>query len=303
VSASAAQVIAAALADGSCHVGSGAGRVDYPHCFNIVTLSELLAQFAGVLTGLTFAALALLAERFAGGGGDALRRRRRSIDDTLVLFCAAFVSFAIATYLFSSAAGEMRPQGRASFLAFCASLALSVALQQLFVGLVRLVDHLGFDQAARFTAGVYSHGVLPVVFVYMSVTAVDSAGLYKSESEAWSTPLAYGCLLLIVLLVARTLQPTGNTHGRERASVMLPTVVSVLLTVVAAITAAVWAEQLYTAAAPDGVYLAFVTLLFLVTVLFHARVRGYFSLTRLVLDDARSRWTRRRRRVHRQRSP
>lgn len=285
-------MIGVALANGSCHVGSGDARVDYPHCFDIVALSELLAQFAGVLTGLTFAALALLAGRFAGGG-DARRRQGQSIDDTLVLFCAAFVSFTIATYLFSSAASEMRPQGRAAFLAFCASLALVLALQQLFVGLVRLVDHLGFDRAARFTAGVYSYGVLPVVFVYMSVTAVESAGQQKSESAAWSTPLAYGCALLVLLTVGRTLQPTASGRVPRHASVMLPAVVSVCLTVLAAIAAAVWAERIYTAAVPDGVYLAFVLLLFLATLLFHACVRGYVSVTRMALDAARARRPRR----------
>lgn len=279
----------AVLADGSCRVASGAASVDYPHCFSLVTESGLLAQFSGVLTGLTFTVLTVLVG--LAGRGRAHKQERRSLDDTLVLFFAAFVSFAIATYLFASAASEIRPEGRASFLSFCASLALAMALQQLFVGLVRLVDHLGFDRAASFTAGVFSHGILLVIFVYMSLTAVDSAGLHKREAQAWSTPLAYGCVLLVVLVVARTLQPTTRTPDREGASVMLPAGVSVLLTVVAAITAAIWAEQAYTAAVADGVYFAFMVLLFLVSLLFHARVRPFFSLTRLVLDDSRTRWT------------
>jgi hypothetical protein len=283
---------AAALAEGSCSVGAGADRITYPHCFNIVMDAGLLAEFSGVLAGLTFTAVAVLAGRFGGREDASEHGRQPSVEDTLILFLSAFVSFTIATYLFTSAAGEVHPEGRAAFIAFCASLALSIALEQLLVGLVRLVDHLGFERAARFTAFTYSHAVLPVIFVYMALTAVDLSGLRLSAAEAWSTPLAYGCIALCACLVLWTLRPgprAGESHRGHESSVMLPAVSSSLAVVVAAIAAAVWAEQDYTAAAPEEAFMTFIVVLFLVTLLHHHRVQGYFSVNQLAMD-----WIRRR---------
>ena len=74
------------------------------------------------MTGLTLAVRALLTSR-------------KARENALIVLLSAFLSFTLARYLYTVGGAEPRTDGRQVFLSFCASISLSVATIQLFLGL------------------------------------------------------------------------------------------------------------------------------------------------------------------------
>jgi hypothetical protein len=292
-----------AVIAGACDVAQSGTTTQYPHCFNLLIDSSLLAQFAGVLTGLIFAAIAIVAGGRSGSGDADDPTERSRIGATLVMFLAAFLSLAIATYLFVGAAADVHPYGRATFIAFSASLALVIGLEQLFVGIVRLVEHLALTDATRFAAGLFAYGAVFLIFVYMGITAVDSAGLLKTESHAWVSPMGIGTGVLFVLLVVwigyltwtddvDQLPAPGNQTSTqvsqaevarkmpaERHTDLLKRLAaaSVGSVVIYALAAAYWGERGDNAAFPAMGYFVLMVILFLTTALYCLLIRAYLT--------------------------
>jgi hypothetical protein len=250
-------VAAASAAVDSCRVGPVDDRVTYAHCFSLTGDAGQLAHFAGVLTGLTFTALALLAR---SGGED--QQERPAGRKTLLLLLSSFFSFAVTTYLLTIVVAEIRSDGRAASLSFCASLVLVLALMQLFVGVAYLVDHLAFS-AAEFAADLARFvGALAIVFIGM--TAVDGAGMTKSESAAWHTPVAYLCAVLIVSGIGYLiLLSVVWKHVRPRFLDERPALVAGIAaasTMLYTLTSAYWSERRYTDNMPAWIYGLFMVL-------------------------------------------
>lgn len=288
---------------GGCDVGQSGSVTSYPHCFNLIADSSLLAQFSGVLAGLIFAAIAIVAGS-RGGSSDVENPGERSrIGATLVMFLAAFVSFAVATYLFIGAAADVHPYGRATLVAFCASLALVIGLEQLFVGIVRLVEHLALVDATSFAAGLFAYGAVFLIFVYMGITAVDSAGLRKTESHAWLSPMGIGMCVLLVLLVVwigYLVRSQDNRQGRVLDTEESPAqprddmagqaspddhagllrrvaAASVGSVVVYALVAAYWGERGDSAAFPALGYFVLMVVLLITTAFYCLLIRDYLN--------------------------
>lgn len=235
-----------------------------PHCFNLVESAGRLAQFAGVLTALTFTAVIFLTGREPG----------EHPGHTVILFLSAFLNLAIATYLFASAAAEELPDRRAVFEAFLASLVLSIAILHLFLGIAQLVHDRGFSEVEGFAVRLATWVVGPVIFVFMSLTAVDAAGLHEKEHLAWGSPLGIGCIVLAVTLVAFVVWGSPTDRTRKQITGARWSAFSIAVVVIACGLSAVWAERGIKASAPASVYLTLMALLSLSALGYSAQLKA-----------------------------
>jgi hypothetical protein len=236
-------------------------RCEYPHCFSLVGSASRLGEFAGVLTALTFSAIIFLAGR----------DKRDRTENTLILLFAAFVGMAIATYLFSGAASEERPGGRAAFETFCASLAFAAALLPLFLGVSQLMRDREFSNVALFAARLSNWVVAPVMFAFMSLTAVSARALYATEETAWLSVLGVSSGLLFAILLLWIFKGPLIPRIEEHLSrwVALPVGVVIL----ASILSALWGERGSQATAPTAGYLVLIFVLFLATASFSSALK------------------------------
>lgn len=117
------------------------------------------------------------------------------------MLVAAFVSLATAAYLYSQVAAEEGVGPRTAFEVFCASLAFSVALQLLFLGIVQLMRDSKYKSAATFTARVSKWFVGPTIFAFLSTTAVGAVELNASGLEAYQSAIGRICIALFLILL------------------------------------------------------------------------------------------------------
>jgi hypothetical protein len=233
-------------------------RCAYPHCFNLVDSSKALGGFSGTLTALTFTAMIFLAGRERG--------QHPGVERTLVVFLGAFASMVVATYLYSGAASEELPGGRAAVEAFVASLAFSCALLQLFLGIAQLMADRDFGGVVMFARRLADWVVGMLIFGFMGSTAVSAAGLFKNESAAWDSLLGIGCVAMFVLLFGWVLG--GPRAGKDRESTRRPTAIqawaafNIAIVIVAAALTLAWGERGSRASLPEWAYLGMMALLF-----------------------------------------
>ena len=230
-----------------------------------------LGEFTGVLTALTFTAIIFLA--------DHKRNDHPRVEDTLIMFLAAFISLAVATYLFTGAAAEEHQDYRAAFEAFCASLALSISLLLLFLGIAQLMRDQRFETVARFAAGAGKWVVTLIVFVFMSLTAINGVGLHLAPSQEFSSAVSIGCALLFIALLVWMLALARSSRlqvwakrgwpGPTRWAIFSLTIVGVMSVLTAA-----WSERSTAASMPAVGYLALMTMLFLAAAGYVAQLTG-----------------------------
>jgi hypothetical protein len=226
----------------------------YRHCFNVIASTNELGAFAGVLTALTFSAIIFLAGR--------KKEEQPDLEDTLILLFAAFVTMAIATYLYSSASAEEGPKPRSAFLAFCAGLALSTALLLLFLGIVQLIRDGGFREAHQFASKMARWVVGPVIFLFMLVTAVGAHSVNQNTPHAWNSALGFASPILFLALLAwvrlgRSSTKPDTTRKLRRWWIRL----TVGIGLVAVALTALWGEAEAHAAIPTAGYLVLILLL------------------------------------------
>jgi len=225
-----------------------------PNCFSIVRAADEFTKLTGSLAAFTFAALTFLVGRTA---------ERSKLEDTIVMFVAAFVSLVVTSFLYERLAAEELVRGRAEALYFFGSLAFVVAVVQLFLGLTRLLMRLDYKAAAKFMRGV-SVAFIPIItFGFMSITAVDAYGFQSSESDAWlhSGIGLEAFAMFAALAVVIAWRTTRWIHATEPLPVHDRRVVacawsSVGFLAVITTAAATISELDVTAALPQPVYMA-----------------------------------------------
>jgi uncharacterized membrane protein YeiB len=238
------------------------GHCALPHCFDLAVSGERLGEFSAILTALTFSAIIFLADRRPRG--------ERNHEDTQIMLLAAFVSLATAAYLFSGVAAEEGEGARTAFEAFCASLALSIALQLLFLGIVQLMRYREYRSATTFTARVSKWFVGPTIFAFMSATAVGAVELYASSSAAYQSDTAYICIGLFGSLVLWMGLITLPWPGRNWMRALRPTAGQwaggcIGIVGLASVLTLIWAEVPRSDAMPAFAYAGFMTLLLVAT--------------------------------------
>jgi hypothetical protein len=162
-------------------------------CYDYIEASGRVAQLTGVLTALTFTAIIFLASREEA--------ERKQDEQTLVTFIAAFISLAVSTYIYDAAASEERVGGRGAFVNFAASLVFAIAIQQVLLGLTRLVAQRSFSRAASFATEISAEIFALIVFGFLAITAIDGAGQQKSQHDAFVSPVGVTSAVLFVALV------------------------------------------------------------------------------------------------------
>jgi hypothetical protein len=242
-----------------------------PHCFSLTVSASRLGEFTGVLTALTFTAIIFLA--------DHKRNDHPRVEDTLIMFLAAFIALAVATYLFTGAAAEERQDYRAAFEAFCASMALSISLLLLFLGIAQLMRDQRFGTVARFAAGAGKWVVTLIVFLFMSLTAINGVGLYLPLSQEFSSAVAFGCGLLLIMLLGWIIALASSSSlqrwskrgwpGPTRWATLALAMIGVLT-----VLTAVWSEQGTATSMPGVGYLALMTMLFFAAAGYVAQLTG-----------------------------
>lgn len=246
-----------------------------PHCFNLAQSAGRLCEFAAVLTALTFSAIIFLAGRD--------RQKHRSLEDTLIMFLAAFISLALATYLFTAVAAEENASYRAAFESFSASLALSIALQLLFLGITQLMRDHEFLGVARFTAGAGQWVVALTIFLFMSLTAINAVGLYWSTNKEFESMIAWACTVMSVVLVLWLIGLATIPRLRVLAQKKMPATawgaIQLGLVSGAGVLSALWAEQGSDTGFPQVGFLALMVLLLGVTMIFATQLRAAVQLT------------------------
>lgn len=253
------------------HVGTCA----LPHCFSLVASGENLGAFAAVLTAFTFPAIIFLARKDGDEDG---------LGETQILFLAAFVSLATTTYLFSGVAAEEREGYRAAFEAFVASLVLSVSLQLLILGITQLMRHHAFDSTTRFAAYANNLFVGPLIFAFMTATAVNGVELHASSSQAYQSVTFFVCLgfaavlavwMAASYLIYRVCRPTTVCPS---ASTWAAGIIGI--TALASGFTLVWAEVKPDHAMPASVYLGFMALLLVATMGYSLQLTAIGAMTR-----------------------
>jgi uncharacterized membrane protein YeiB len=237
------------------------GQCNLPHCFDLTVSGERLGEFAAILTALTFTAIIFLADQPHKG--------KRHHEETQIMLLAAFVALATAAYLFSGVAAEEGEGPRTAFEAFCASLALSIALQLLFLGIVQLMRYRKYRSATTFTARVSKWFVGPTIFAFMSATAVGAVELYASSSAAYRSTTSYICGGLFVTL-AFWMWLITQPRGRDRLTAIRPTAAQwaggcIGIVAIASVLTLVWAEVPRGDAMPAFAYVGFMVLLLIAT--------------------------------------
>jgi hypothetical protein len=233
------------------------------HCFSLVESSGHYAQFAGVLTGLTFAALIFVASRDASHGN----RQQAG----LILLIVAFFALATSTYLFAAVASEEGVTGkRVAFEAFCAALVLAIAILHLFLGVAHSMLVAGLGEAAVFAARLAGWAISLVVFAFITETAVDASGVALSEPAAWNTFLSWGCVALASALAlwqasSRWTMPQANWLTERRWATF-----SLAIVLISAALSGIWAERGIGSGMPEGGYFCLIGLLFASTIGFCA---------------------------------
>jgi|GEM_PF-6283937 len=238
------------------------GECELLHCFSLTISAERLGEFAGILTALTFAGMIFLADRRPD--------KHPRIEDTLIMFVAAFISLAVATYLFTGAAAEEVQSFRAAFESFCASMALSIALQLLLLGIAQLMRDHEFPGVARFAAGVGKWVAALIIFGFMSLTAISAAGLMKPTSQEFDSAVAIGVAVFAVTLIVWMLflSTLPRLRNRFREGWPGPTrwakFCLIIISIVSVLTA-IWAERSASTSMAEAGYLALMALLLLAT--------------------------------------
>ena len=234
----------------------------------MVASGSRLGELAAVLTALTFTAVIFLAGRDG---------RQHALESSQVLLFAAFVALATATYLFSGVAAEELPGARAAFEAFCASLALSLALQLLFLGVVQLMRDHDFESATQFAALVGTWFVGPIIFVFMCATAITGVGLYASSAAAYRSGTGLACIGFCFFLLVWMLGSYALYRRPLKRRVPWPTAAQwaggvIGVVAIASVLTLVWAEVNWDEGMPATVYLGLMALLLLATMGYSARL-------------------------------
>lgn len=225
------------------------------HCFSLVESSGHYAQFAGVLTGLTFAALIFVASR-EGPHGDKQQ-------DGLILLIVAFFALATSTYLFAAVASEEGVAGkRVAFEAFGAALVLAIAVLHLFLGVAHSMLVAGLGEAATFAARLAGWAISLVVFAFIAETAVDASGVALAEHAAWNTFLGWGCVALALALVLWQAKNQWTTSQLDWLTERRWATFSLTIVLISAALSGIWAERGIGAGMPEGGYFALILLLF-----------------------------------------
>jgi hypothetical protein len=236
---------------------------ELPHCFSITTSADGLSVFAGVLTALTFSAVVFLLGRD--------QRHRSELPSTIILFTAAFVSLILSTYLYTDAAAEEAASLRAAAVSFAASIALGIAILQLFLGLAHLVQRHG---ASTFLVRVASWFIGPAVFYFLMATAVNAWGLEMTSSAEWHSALAHGTELLLAMWIFAAVQPWPLPRC---ATLVTWATLSLVAVAIATFFVGYWGEEEPHAAPPAAAYFGAMTILLLVGL-------GYSSLLRRLIE-------------------
>src|SRR5262249_23635536 len=152
---------------------AAAGSCATTHCFDFLHAAPEFSKLTSGLAAITFAGLTFLVARTAD---------RERLEDTIVMFAAAFLSLVVPTFLYGRLSGEELPGRRGQALYFAGSLVFVLGVLQLFLGLTRLLMRLGFRQASTFMRGVSVAFIPPVSFVFLLITAVDAYAGDRSEA-------------------------------------------------------------------------------------------------------------------------
>lgn len=224
------------------------------NCFSILKAADEFTKLTGSLAAFTFAALTFLVGRTT---------ERSRLEDTIVMFVAAFVSLVVTSFLYERLVAEELAQGRAEALYFFGSLAFVLAVLQLFLGLTRLLMRLDFKISAKFMRGVSVVFIPLVAFVFLAVTAVDAYGFQKTERAAWFHtklgPEVLGAFAALLVLVGwrswRSLSPIKTLPGHD-ARVVRCAWSSVFILGVITTAAAVMSELGHATTLPEPVYMA-----------------------------------------------
>lgn len=225
------------LAAGDQHLRRGCAL---PHCFNVATSAGRLSEFAGVLTALTFSAIVFLLDR--------KRVERAKLRSTVILFTTAFVSLIFATYLYTDGAAEELPSFRAAAVSFAASVALGVALLQLFLGIAHMVREQG---DSTFFVRLACWFVGPTIFYFLMASAVNAWGLEMASRAEWHSPLARGTEILLTIWLFGALLP-WPVFQCMRLKVWAT--VSVVAVGVATLFVGYWGEEARFAPVSPGAY-------------------------------------------------
>jgi len=225
-------------------------------CFDYIASSGRLAQLTGVLTALTFTAIIFLAGRE--------RSERDQVEQTLVTFLAAFISLAVATFLYANAASEEQLGGRGAFVNFCASIVFAIAIQLVLLGITRLVSQGGYDDATSFAASVSAESMALIVFSLLSLTAIDAAGLRRTRHDAFVSSLAIACAVLLAVLIGRVIRMSRRRESSADADGEVRRFATRMIVFMSVVTVAsgVAFELDYNIRVPDWVYFVFIMLLF-----------------------------------------
>jgi hypothetical protein len=228
----------------------------------LVVSGERLGELAAVLTALTFPAIIFLAHRNGEKGG---------LGETQIMFLAAFVSLATATYLFSGVAAEEREGARVAFEAFTASLVLSVSLQLLLLGITQLMRNHAFDSTTRFAAHASNFFVGPIIFAFMTSTAVNGVELFAPSAQAYQSMTFFVCagfaaaLVLWMIGCYLVYRQIDQHRVKIRPSATAWAAGVLAIVAIASGFTLVWAEVTWNHAMPASIYVGFMALLLVVT--------------------------------------
>jgi hypothetical protein len=170
-------------------------------CFDITKASGYYSQMAGVLAGFAFAAIILLIQSQPLGQPN--QQQRANLQKVLISFITAFLGLVITTFLYAVVSGEEVMAPRAMTLGFVSSIAFSIAVLDLFYGVVWLFKAWDMGDIAT-TSGRIAGFVLPlIVYTYMGVTALDMLAVAEGKRVTgtwifWFT-IALGPMLFLIV--------------------------------------------------------------------------------------------------------
>jgi len=170
-------------------------------CFDITKASGYYSQMAGVLAGFAFAAIILLIQSQPLGQPN--QQQRANLQKVLISFITAFLGLVITTFLYAVVSGEEVMAPRAMTLGFVSSIAFSIAVLDLFYGVVWLFKAWDMGDIAT-TSGRIAGFVLPlIIYIYMGVTALDMLAVAEGQRVTgtwifWFT-IALGPILFLIV--------------------------------------------------------------------------------------------------------
>jgi len=241
-------------------------------CFDLTKAAGYYSQLASVLSGFAFAAIVFLIQSQRSDREGRAGEGDPDLQNVLISFLTAFIGLILATFLYAVIAGE-EAKVRAMASGFLASIVFSIAVLNLFYGIIWLFHawrmHRVLDVSKRAVATV----IPIVVYAYMGITALDMLKLAKNQSaaETWVSWIAgLGILLALIAFasllrrLSDSLPPWFSGGGAIKAI----TIISLGTAVLAAISVGVISEFDSSFTLPEWLVTAAIILLFALLALY-----------------------------------